>query len=53
MGGYPRKKVLINEVLQFKRKKRAEERAKESREAKDISHEDYPWIELCKDVTKL
>ena len=45
--------VLINEVLQFKRKKRAEEKAKESREAKDKSHEDYPWTELRKDVTKL
>ena len=40
-------------VLEFKRKKRAEERAKESRQAKDKSHEDYPWTELCEDVTKL
>ena len=40
-------------VLEFKRKKRAEERAKESREANDKSREDYPWTELCEDVTKL
>ena len=37
---------LINEVVEFKRKKRAEEMAKESREAKDKSCEDYPWNEL-------
>ena len=34
--------VLINEVLVFKRKKRVEENAMESREAKDKSYEDYP-----------
>ena len=41
------------EVLEFKRKKRVEEKPKESAEAKDKSYEDYPWTELCKDVTKL
>ena len=35
------------------RKKRTEEKAKERREAKDKSYEDYPWTELCEDVTKL
>ena len=45
--------VSISEALDFKRKNRAEEKAKESREAKDKSNEDYPWTELCKDVTKL
>ena len=33
--------------------KRAEEKAKESREAKDNSFEDCPWTELCEGVTKL
>ena len=37
--------VFTNEVLEFKRKKRAEEKAPESREAKDKSYEDYPWTE--------
>ena len=41
------------EVLEFKRKKRVEEKANESREAKDKSFEDYSWAELCEDVTKL
>ena len=35
--------VLIDEVLELKGTKRAEEKAKE----------DNPWTELCKDVTKL
>ena len=37
----------------LKEKKRAEEKAKESWEAKDKSYDDYPWTELCEDVTKL
>ena len=41
------------EVMEFKRKKRMEERARESREAKEKRYEDYPWAELCEDVTKL
>ena len=41
------------EVLEVKRKKRAEEKAKESRKTKDKSYEDYPWTKLCEDVTKL
>ena len=45
--------VLIDEVLELKGTKRAEEKAKESWEAKDESYEDNPWTELCKDVTKL
>ena len=34
-------------------KKRVEEKAKERREAKDKSYEDYPWTALCEDVMKL
>ena len=34
--------ALISEMLKFKRQKGAEETAKESREAKDKSYEDYP-----------
>ena len=41
------------EVLEFKTKKRAEEKAKLSRYAKDKSYKDYPWTELCEDLTKL
>ena len=40
-------------MLELKGTKRAEEKAKESWEAKDESYEDNPWTELCKDVTKL
>ena len=36
------------EVIQFKKKKRTEERAKESREAKGRSYEDYDSADLCK-----
>ena len=43
------------EVLEFKRKRRAEEKRKEkeSRDAKEKSYEDYPWTALCEDVAKL
>ena len=34
-------------------KKRLEERARESREAREKSYEDYHWANLCKDATKL
>ena len=43
------------DALEFKRKKkkrRAEEKAKLSRDAKGKSYEDYPWTELCEDLTK-
>ena len=40
-------------MLEFKRKKRAEEKAKKSREAKDKSNKDYPCTELCEDIKKL
>ena len=40
-------------MLEFKRKKRAEEKAKERRGAKDKSYEDYPWTELCEDATEI
>lgn len=45
--------VLINGKLEFKRKKGAEEKAKDSREAKDKLFEDCHWPELREDVTKL
>ena len=44
------------EVIQFtvcKKKKRTEERAKESREAKERSYEDYVWADLCKDAAEM
>ena len=41
------------EVVDFKKKKRAEERAKESQRAKEKNHEDYAWKDLCEDPTKL
>ena len=41
------------EVVDFKKKKRAEERAKESLKAKEKNHEDYAWKDLCEDPTKL
>ena len=40
-------------VVDFKKKKRAEERAKESQKAKEKNHEDYAWKDLCEDPTKL
>ena len=40
-------------MLEFERKKRTEEKEKESRAAKDKSNEDYPWTELCEDLMKL
>ena len=30
-----------------------EERARESREAREKSYEDYHWVNLCEDATKL
>ena len=41
------------EVVDFKKKKRAEERAKEGQKAKEKNHEDYAWEDLCEDPTKL
>ena len=41
------------DVIKFKKKKRTEERAKESREAKERSYGDYDWAELCQDTTKM
>ena len=41
------------EVVDFKKKKRAEERAKESQKAKEKNYEDYAWKGLCEDPTKL
>ena len=35
------------------KKKRAEEKAKESRKTKNKLYEDYPWADLCEDATKL
>ena len=41
------------EVMEFKRKKRMEEKARESRETKEKSYDDYPWADLCEDAAKL
>ena len=41
------------DVVDFKKKKRAEERAKESQKAKEKNYEDYTWNDLCEDPTKL
>lgn len=42
------------DVVDFKnKKKRAEERAKESLKAKEKKCEDYAWNDLCEDPTKL
>ena len=35
------------------KKKRAEERAKESQSVKKKNYEDYAWKDLCEDSTKL
>ena len=35
------------EVVDFKNKKRAEERAKESQKAKEKNYEDYAWKDIC------
>jgi len=40
-------------VVDFKKKKRAEERAKESQKAKKKNCEDYAWKDSCEDPTKL
>ena len=40
-------------MVDFKKKKRAEERAKESQKAKEKNYEDYAWKDLCEDPTKL
>lgn len=41
------------DVVYFKKKKRAEERAKQSQKAKEKNYEDYAWKDLCEDPTKL
>ena len=41
------------EVVDFKKKKRAEERAKESQKAKEKNYEDYAWKDLWEDLTKV
>ena len=40
-------------MIEFKKKKRLEERARESREAREKSYEDYHWANLCEDAAKL
>ena len=40
-------------MVDFKKKKRAEERAKESQKAKEKNYEDYAWKHLCEDPIKL
>ena len=41
------------DVVDFKKKKRTEERAKESQKAKEKNYDDYAWNNLCEDPTKL
>ena len=41
------------EVMEFKKKKRAEERARESQKTKEKVYADYAWKDLCEDSTKL
>ena len=40
-------------VVDFKKKKRAEERAKERQNAKEKNYEDYAWRDLCEDLKEL
>ncbi len=40
-------------VVDLKKKTRAEERARESQNAKEKNDEDYAWKDLCEDSTKL
>ena len=40
-------------MVGFKKKKRAEESAKESQRATEKNYEDYAWKDLCEDPTKL
>lgn len=39
--------------MEFKKKKRLEERARESREAREKCYKDYHWANLCEDAAKL
>ena len=41
------------EVMEFKKKKRIEERARESQKTKEKVYADYAWKDLCEDSTKL
>ena len=41
------------DVVDFEKKKRGEERAKESQKAKEKNYEDYAWKDLCEDPTEL
>ena len=40
-------------MMEFKKKKRAEERARESQKTKEKVYADYAWKDLCEDSTKL
>ena len=40
-------------VVDFKKKNRVEERAKENQKATGKNYEDYAWKDLCEDLTKL
>ena len=41
------------DLVGFKKKKRAEERAKESQKATEKTHGNYAWKDLCEDPIKL
>ena len=40
-------------MMEFKKKKRTEERARESQKTKEKVYADYAWKDLCEDSTKL
>ena len=40
-------------MVDFKKTKWGEERAKESQKAKEKNYEDYAWKDLCEDPIKL
>lgn len=37
-------------VMEFKRKKRMEEKVRKSRKAKEKSYDHYPWVDLCENA---
>lgn len=41
------------EVIEFKKMKRMEEKARESRKVKEKAYKDYHWADLCEDVNML
>ena len=44
---------VSGELENLEKKKRLTERARESREAREKSYDDYHWATLCEDAAKL